>query len=181
MGSHSWVINNLSLIVAMGGLVIYALFVWWQTQVQKRQTKIMQESKWFPEGLFDANHQIIYFRGKRPWFPQFQASMNGRKSGWIDHYFWPGHKLEDVLNAKLHTDSEGDPVKIDWFTTIPEDIRGFFESFESGEHKAELEFQFKSWTGEVYLLEYELDLSVYGEEDDERRKARYPPLVVYIH
>lgn len=159
MSFHQW----FGLLIGIGGLFIYAVFVYWQTQILSRQTKIMQESEWIPEGILDAENEVIYFTGKRPWYPRFRISLGGRNSDWLDNFFWPGHIFEEKEDMELAKNNRGEPVKVDWYTKIPQGVGDFLNQFDSGDYEAKLEFQFQTWTGEEYLMEFDLHLRVFSD------------------
>lgn len=117
----------------------------------------MQESEWIPEAFFNAKTEFITFRGKRPWFPEFRAIVDERATRWIETNFNP-------------LDEENQNMGVEWITRIPEEIGEFLTEFEEDEHQGELHFKFESFTGEEYIIKYNIHFSV---EDSEYEITHY--------
>lgn len=132
----------LSVVVAIGGLLVYAIFVYWQTRVLQKQLLVSQESEWMPEVIHDLPNQIR-FEGRRPWFPKFKAQVEDVSIDWV--------------NSEVGRDSR--PVR-DWVVQVPGKINTMIQSLDDGTHRGDVIIQFESLTGEQYEFRHSVEISI---------------------
>lgn len=144
---------DLSILLSVGVITIYAVFVWWQTRIMRRQAIVTQEAQWIPEAFFSPENGQITFRGKRPWFPEFKAAVDGTETPWHESLFRPIEDADTIID-------------IEWYTEIPDEIDQFLAALPEGDHSGELHFKFESFTGEEYTIIYHVELAVSESDFD---------------
>lgn len=113
-----------------------------------RQTVILQESEWMPDGVFNPNENRFRFTRNRPFSPKGTLEIENEVIDWTE--------------LSVSKSRPGDP-NTDWIISLDDLLEGWTIT-QSGSFEGELELHFDSITGESYEYAYDVEIELRGTD-----------------